>query len=276
MGVIRYAVFVAAAITVWGAGSVGSTGDVQAIVRRSVDAIKEDWAETPKYSWLERDVESKHDGAGTTKTYRVLMIDGSPYNLVTAIDDQPLSATEAAVEQKKLGKEIAKRRNGSERERARRIAKYAREQQRNHAMLQEMVQAFQFQLNGQAKVDGHDCWVLDAQPNPDYEPVDHEGHVLRAMKGKLWIDKASYQWVRVEAQVVKPVSFYGFLAKVGPGTEFTLEQEPVANGIWLPKVFNVRVKATALGFLSENSTENDSYRDYQPMPRAMALLQSTE
>jgi hypothetical protein len=96
------------------------------------------------------------------------------------------------------------------------------------------------------------------------------------MKGKLWIDKATYQWVRVQAEVVKPVSFYGFLAKVGPGTEFYLEQEPVANGIWLPKVFDVRVRATALGFVSENSAENDSYRDYQPMPQAIALLESTQ
>ena len=96
------------------------------------------------------------------------------------------------------------------------------------------------------------------------------------MKGQLWIDKATNQWVKVHAEVVRPVTFYGFLAKVGPGTEFDLEQEPVANGIWLPKTFNVRVKATALGFFSENSNESDTYRDYQPMPQASALLQSTK
>lgn len=276
MGLRRYAVFLAAAVTVVGAGGVGSAPDTQSVVRRSVDAIKEDWAEAPKYSWVERDVDSNHDGVRTSKTYRVLMIDGSPYNVVTAINDQTLSAGESAGEQKKLAKEIAKRRNESERERARRIAKYAREQQHNHAMLQEMVNAFRFDLSGETRVNGHDCWVLDAAPRLDYDPADREGRVLNAMKGKLWIDKATYQWVRVQAEVVRPVSFYGFLAKVGPGTEFYLEQEPVASGVWLPKVFNVRVKATALGFFSENSAEDDSYRDYQPMPRAIALLQSTK
>lgn len=276
MGFTRYAVVLAAVVSILAAGGVGSAPDTQAIVRRSVDAIKEDWSEAPKYSWVERDVESKDDGVRTSKTYRVLMIDGSPYNVVTAINDQPLSATESALEQKKLAKEIAKRRNESERERARRIAKYTREQQHNHAMLQEMVQAFRFDLSGQARVNGHDCWVLNTQPKPNYDPADHEGRVLKAMKGKLWIDKATYQWVRVQAEVVRPVNFYGFLAKVGPGTEFYLEQEPVANGVWLPKVFNVRVKATALGFFSENSAENDSYRDYRPMPQAIALLQSSK
>jgi hypothetical protein len=276
MGFTRYAVLLAAGVTALGAGGIGTPPDMQSIVRRSVDAIKEDWAEAPKYSWVQREVDSKHDGARMSKTYQVLMIDGSPYNVVTAFDDEPLSPAESAVEQKKLAKEIAKRRNESERERARRIAKYAREQQHNHAMLQEMVNAFRFDLSGQARVDGHDCWVLDAEPKPDYVPADREGRVLKAMKGKLWIDKATYQWVRVHAEVVRPVSFYGFLAKVGAGTQFYLEQEPVANGIWLPKVFNVRVQATALGLFSENSSESDSYRDYQPMPRAIALIQSSK
>lgn len=277
MGSVRFAALLAALVTGLNAGGgVAGAPDAQSIVRRSVDAIKQDWAEAPQYSWVERDVESKNDGVRTSKTYRVLMIDGSPYNVVTAVDGRPLSSSEIAAEQKKMAKEIDKRRNESERERARRIAKYAREQQHNHAMLQEMVQAFHFHLSGQAQVDGHNCWVLDAQPKPGYDPTDHEGHVLKGMRGKLWIDKATYQWVRVQAEVVRPVSFYGFLAKVGPGTEFHLEQEPVATGIWLPKVFAVRVKATALGFFSENSAENDSYRDYRPMPQAIALLQSTK
>ena len=140
----------------------------------------------------------------------------------------------------------------------------------------EMVDAFQFRLTGQAQVDGHSCWLLDAEPKSGYEASDREGRVLKGMKGQLWIDKATNQWVKVHAEVVKPVSFYGFLAKVGPGTEFDLEQAPVGDNIWMPKRFAVRVNSTALGFFNENSTENDTYRDYQPMPQASALLQSTK
>jgi len=248
----------------------------QEIVRKSVDAIKSDWAQAPKYSYLERDVESKRHSPLMAKTNRVLMIDGSPYNLVTAINDQPLSPEEKATEQRKLQKEIEKRQKESERERQRRIAKYQRESNRNHEMLQQMVDAFEFHLAGETEVEGHPCWVLDAEPRPDYEPSDHEGRVLKGMKGRLWIDKATNQWVKVHAEVVRPVSFYGFLAKVGPGTEFDLEQAPVADGVWMPKVFNVSVHASALGLFSENSVENESYRDYQPMPQVSALLQSTK
>jgi hypothetical protein len=256
--------------------AIAATPDPQEIVRKSVDAIREDWAQAPKYSYLERDVDSKRDNPAMAKTYRVLMIDGSPYNVVTAVNDQPLSPDEKASEQRKLEREIAKRRNESERERRRRIAKYVKERDRDHGMLQDMVNAFKFHLTGEANVDGHACWVLDAEPMPGYEPVNHEGKVLKGMKGRLWIDKATNQWVKVHAEVVKPVVFFGFLAKVGPGTEFDLEQEPVADGLWFPKMFNVRVKATALGLFSENSNDNEVYRDYQPMPQASALLQSTK
>jgi hypothetical protein len=44
----------------------------------------------------------------------------------------------------------------------------------------------------------------------------------------------------------------------------------------MPQAFNVSVRASALGLFSENSDESDTYRDYQPMPEASALLQSTK
>src|SRR5580700_3387480 len=168
----------------------------QEIVRKSVEAIKFDWAQTPKYSYLERDVESKRHSPAMAKTYRVLMIDGSPYNLVTAINDEPISPEEKAAEQKKLQKEIERRQKESERERQRRIAKYQRESDHDHQMLQEMVDAFEFHLNGEAQMDGHACWVLNAEPKPGFEPSNHEGRVLKGMKGQLWIDKATNQWVK--------------------------------------------------------------------------------
>jgi hypothetical protein len=41
-----------------------------------------------------------------------------------------------------------------------------------------------------------------------------ESKVLTGMEGKLWIDKKTLQWVKVEATVIHPVSIGGFLAEV--------------------------------------------------------------
>jgi hypothetical protein len=96
--------------------------------------------------------------------------------------------------------------------------------------------------------------------------------VLAGMRGKLWVDKSQYQWVRVQAEVFKAVNLFGFVAKVGPGTRILLEQEPVADNLWLPKRFSVHVSASALGFFDESSVDDETYRDYKPLPKTSAEL----
>ena len=244
------------------------------IVRKSVEAIENNWKLSPNYSFVDRELESKKEGAPTIKSYEVLMIDGSPYHRLIAIDDKTLSPGEHAEEDRKMRNEIDKRQHETDREEKKRMTKYLKDREREHAMIREMVNAFEFRLAGEETVDGHDCWVLYTSPKPGYEPKDREGRILTGMTGRLWIDKNQNQWVKVRAEVVKPVTFYGFLAKVGPGTHFSLEQEPVANNLWLPKHFSMQVNASAFGFLNEDSTDDETYLDYKPMSQSLAVLQS--
>ena len=248
--------------------------NIQSTVQQSVKEVEEDWRQAGNYSFIERDIESKRESKPITKTYQVLMIDGSPYNRLIGIDDRALTPQEQAEEQRKLQEAIQKRQHENYRERDKRVAKYERERHQDQAMLLAMVDAFTFRLIGDETVDGRDCWVFDAQPKPGYEPVTRETKVLKGMRGRMWIDKATNQWVKVTAEVVKPVSFYGFFAKVGEGTRFTLEQEPVSQNVWLPKHFCVNVNATALGFLNEDYVDDESYRDYKPMSQMSAELQT--
>ena len=89
--------------------------------------------------------------------------------------------------------------------------------------MREMARAFDFHLAGEENIRGRSCWILDANPKPGYKPSDRDARVLIGMIGRLWIDKRGYRWVHTQAEVVKPVSFYGFLAKVGPGTRIIFE-----------------------------------------------------
>jgi hypothetical protein len=258
------------AIAIGCASAADAQPDASGIIGRSVQAIEADWKKAPEYSYLERDVESKHHSTPTIKTYEVLMIDGSQYNRLIAINDRPLSSDEQAEEENKLRAEVLRRGDESERERHKRIAKYMKERDQSHAMLKEMVDAFDFRPAGEATIDGHDCWVFDAEPKPGYQPKTRETKVLSGMQGKLWIDKSQYRWVRVEAEVMRPVSMYG-IARVGPGTHFFLEQAPVAANLWLPTHFSVSVKASALGFINEDSSDDETYREYKPMPNVAGL-----
>jgi hypothetical protein len=235
----------------------------QEILQRSVESIEADWTEAPNYFYVERDVEGKGDAAETVKTYEVCTIEGSPYSQLIALNDQPLSFERRAKEARKLRQEVDQRQHEPQRERNTRIARAARERDQDHAMLRGMADAFNYTLVGDQTVGGHDVWVLEAASKPDYRPKNRDTKMLAGMKGTLWIDKTTDQWVKVEVQVIKPVSIWGFIAKVDPGTSFVLDQEPVSGSLWLPTHFSVKVNATVLGLIHRNYREEQTYSNYR-------------
>jgi len=269
MRTIRLGTLLVCAAAVSGGQSSGV--NVEDIIRKSVAATEADWKEAPQYAFNERDVVSRKNRSNGTKTYQALMIEGSPYNKLIAVNDRPLPREEQEAEEQKLRAEVVNRQNEGPRERKRRIAKYEKERAQDHALMREMMEAFNFELARETKLDGRDVYEFEATPKPGYVPKTRETKVLTGMKGTLWVDKETNQWVKVEAEVTRPVSFYGFLAKVGPGTRFELEQDPVGDHLWLPKHFAVSVNAYALGFINENSSDDETYTDYRPMSQALPL-----
>ncbi|HUS05687.1 MAG TPA: hypothetical protein VMZ52_05310 [Bryobacteraceae bacterium] len=245
--------------------------DAAEIVKKSVAANEANWKKAPDYAFTERDAEMKRGGAKIVKTKRVLMIEGYPYEQIVAINDKPLAAEQKAQEDKKLKDEIARRSHESAGDRARHIAKYQKERQQDHALMREMGNAFDFRIEGEDSLNGHEVYVISATPKAGYKPKMRDAKVLTGMRGKLWIDKKQYQWVKVQAEVVQPVTFGGFIAKVGPGTKFTLEQAPVGTGLWLPTHFSVNVNSSVLWRQSVTSDE-ETYTHYEPMSRQLARV----
>lgn len=232
------------------------------IVQRSVANTTYDWNLAPQYNFTEHDVIVKH-GVKTVKTYQVLMLEGSPYNKLIAVNGQPLSAAAAAAQDQKLQQETAHRRSESPSAHQKRVADYERERRQDHALMAEMARAFDYKLAGQETVNGRLCYILDATPKAGYEPISRETKVLKGMRGRMWIDTQNYQWVKVHAEVFRPVTFGLFIAHVEPGTQFNLEDEPVSGNVWLPAHFSVRVKARIL-FASRNSLDDETYSNYHP------------
>ena len=191
------------------------------------------------------------------------MVEGSPYNRLVALNNEPLGAAQAQAEQLKFERETSRRRRESPDDRRARVAKYESERREEHLLMEQMREAFTFSLAGREQVAGVDCYVLDAIPNPSYRPAVEKARVLTGMKGRLWIDTARYHWVRVQAEVISPVEFALFIAKVKPGTRFELEQAPVGD-VWLPKCFTETVNATVLGFYGVRTKEEQHYSNYRP------------
>lgn len=236
--------------------------NVQTIIQKSVEANQRDFEAAPHYDYKERD----REGNGS-KTYQVTMIEGSPYNRLIAVNGKPLSHDQQAQEMKKQQAEAANRRSEAPDRRRDRIAKYEKDRNRDHQMMAQLTKAFNFTLIGQHKVRGFNVWALKATPRPGYNPPNMETQVLPGMQGELWIDQKSFEWVRVTAQVIHPVSIEGFLAQVQPGTRFELEKAPVGNGIWLPTHYSMRANAKVLFMFNHNSADDETYWDYKPAAR---------
>jgi hypothetical protein len=240
--------------------------DVQTIIQRSIEATKADWNAAPQYSYQETDREGEK-----SKTYDVEMIAGSPYRILVAVDGQPLTPDEQQKEQEKQEHTVAKRKSESSEESARRIEDYNKDRERNHAMLLELTKAFKFKLIGKTRLAGREVYLIHATPRPDYQPTNDEGKVLTGMQGRLWIDKATYQWVQVTARVIHPVSIEGFVARVEPGTRFELQKMQVANGVWLPKHFVMHSRAEVLGVWKHITQEDQTFSDYRKSGQGTTL-----
>ncbi len=107
--------------------------DPATIIQRSVEAMRRDWQASSQYVHLERDLE-QHG----SKTYQVLMIQGSPYQRLTAVNGKPLSPDDARKQEQKLRDEVASRCAESPSGRQKRIADYQADEGRDRAMIQEL------------------------------------------------------------------------------------------------------------------------------------------
>jgi hypothetical protein len=242
-----------APFTTWAA-----TVDVQTIIERSIQANDKDWQAGPAYSFSERDVQD-----GGTRTSEVTMILGSPYYRHVAINGRPLRPEDQAEQQRKQEQITAQRCGESQQERAERIARYENERRRDHLLMDEMVKAFSFKLVGERRSGSFEVYVLKATPKPGYQPPNKEAKVLTGMQGEIWVDKQTFQWVRVEAEVIHSISILGFLARVEPGTRFELEKMPVDSGIWLPAHFAMKSRAKIFFLYSRKDQEDETYFDYR-------------
>jgi len=228
------------------------------ILRRSVEANQADWKAAPEYDYFERERKP-----GSVKTYHVRMIDGSPYQELVAADGKKLSAADEKEEEQKLQQVVRQRRSESASDRAGRVSRYQRDQKRVHALMQQLTQAFDFRLLGERRLGPYRVYVLRATARAGYHPPNLDCEVLTGMRGRLWIDTQTYQWVKVEARVMRPVSIAGFLARVQPGTHFELEKTPVGDGIWLPKHFAMKSNAKVLFVFRRRAQEDDTYFNYR-------------
>jgi hypothetical protein len=169
------------------------------------------------------------------EAWETLMLDGQPYRRTLERDGKPLSAAEQRNEQKRLDKETRRLSSESAAEKQKRMDEAEKNRRREFAFLSEIPDLFDLKLEGESTVDGRPVWVVSGVPRPGAKPKSSDAKMLLKVRGRMWIDKATYQWARVEAETTDTISWGLFLARLNPGAKMVFEQTEVSPELWFPK-----------------------------------------
>jgi hypothetical protein len=211
-----------------------------------------------------------------SSTYDLVTIGEELYSKLIAKDGKHLSEKDAREADEKFEKQVRKRRAESPGARAKRLEQKRKQEDEARRFLSEIPEAYTFRLRGQEVVDGHESWVLDAEPRPGYRPKVKRAELLSKFKGRIWIDKKEYQWVRVEAETIDTVSFGLFLARLGKGATLTFEQKRVNSEVWLPARATVRLDARLAMLKSFRISSEVTWRGYRKFQTDSRVVSTEE
>jgi hypothetical protein len=186
----------------------------------------------------------------------MILVNGARFEQLLEHNGRPPSTEE----RRKQDEGLEKLKHETQDERAARL----RKDQENKSFLEEVLQAFDFQLVSEEIADGRPAYVLQATPHPGYHPHGKYGKMFSKVEGKLWIDKQDFGWIKVDGRVTQSFSMGLFVARVQGGSRIILEQTSVGDGVWVPKRLEVRASARILFLKSLDIERILTYSDYRP------------
>ncbi|HXJ44704.1 MAG TPA: hypothetical protein VNH18_35785 [Bryobacteraceae bacterium] len=241
----------------------GSAAEVSEIVRGATAALNSDWSADPEYACIERN-EIQNGGAVTSKTFEVLMIDGSDYRFPLAVNDEPLSPERQRAELLKLKSEIRIRKEESPAARRARIEGWKKRRDEDGELLLDFNTALKFKLLREETRNGRQAYVLSATPKQGIVHNTRAAKVLSGMQGMAWVEKDTLQPMRVECTVMTPVPVFGPLASVLPGTRIEIGMTPVTESTWLIDEVSMKLSVAKVHMFKSTKTTRSTYSQYRP------------
>jgi hypothetical protein len=254
-----------------------SREQIQEMVRQVAEKDDENDKRQRDYTYVERVEEHKLNGKGDvtsteTRTYDVLEIYSEQVRRLTAKNDKPLSAKDAAKEEEKIQKVIDKRKNESESQREKRLKQEEKDREEERRFVKEVADAYDFTLVGVETLDGRETYAIDAEPRPGFEPKSREAKVLPKFRFRVWIDRAENQWVKLDAQCIDTVSFGWFLARVHKGSRISIDTTRINDEVWLPRHIAVHVDVRVALVKNFDVDQDITYKDYKKFRAASKIV----
>lgn len=234
------------AVSTTSAALYGAPADAREIVKRAIGRELENHRNLANYTWQTRSVTAVKGSDTKSKTYENFNIDGTSYRKLIEKDGKPLSASEAQDEQAKMDREIQKRKSESPSQRAKRQATEQKEREEGVRFRNEVLQAFNFTMEGDETIGPYKAWRIRADQNPGFKPSSRDGKHLAKVKGKIWVDQASGEWLKFEMETTDKITWGAFIASVAPGSRIVAQQMRVNEELWHPQWIKIAANARAL------------------------------
>ena len=213
--------------------------DPRDLVRRSIAQNQLDWVRMEDYTWQAESIE-RHLGSNgqllstEEEKWETLILGGRPFRRILERDHKPISDAERRGQQKRIEDAARAETTESTEQRRRRMEKAGNDRRRALAFLSEIPDLMEFTLETDSAIEGRPVWVVSAKPKPGVQARSSDARMLTKIVGRIWIDKATDQWAKVDAETTDLVSWGLFLLRFSPGAHLTFEQTEVSPGVWLP------------------------------------------
>jgi hypothetical protein len=253
-----------------------SAQDPKEIVAKALERDENNTELLNRYSYQKHTVIRFLEKDGTTKKTQqrleeVFFIDGTEIERTVEKDGKPLTEKEAEAERKRVDKEIEKIKNESPAQRAKRRREREKDKQEEAEARREILDAYNFELQGREVQNGLSCWVIAGKVKPGWKGKGRRANQIKALSGRLWVDQATNEWVRMQLESSETLAFGWFIFRLQKGAQVEVSQAHVNNEVWLPRNVKIRADARVLGKMMRIDLQQE-YRNFKKFSTDSQLL----
>jgi hypothetical protein len=220
----------------------------------------------PHYFYVSEE-RSARTGGHLWKENVVETTDG-PLRRLIVIDNKPLTADEAAAEQRRIDNLVShpdefRRQNQAHKD----------DEDRAAQLLKMLSNAFVLTPDGEA----NGCLRFTFQPKPDFRPSSYQERVAHEMEGTVSLKSPEDRLCTLDAKIVHPVEFgYGMLGHIDQGGHFSLARKQVDATHWKSDHISVHINGRILMLKSLAQDQEAVRTEIRTVPQNLTLAEAAQ
>ena len=255
-----------------------STQEMRALIERAIANQHRNDAALAEFERREHRITHKRETderAEEDKLFRVVPTGTGTLRLILEERGQPVSREYYSEQLRELEKTLVWALHPDESRQKQRVQKWNKRVKERAETVDAVRDVFIPTWRGRETRGGRPLVKVQLDPNPKFNATSRTTEMFAHVRAVVWIEPASAQLARVEAEVVRDISVGGgVLGKVYRGGKFAVEQVEVAEGVWLPTriQYDFKGRKFVFGFEMHEVTETSGYRRIGAPQTALAAI----